>query len=173
MNDAQPRPARRPPHVRWPYLIMLAATGLGLAACSGSPSASPGATMSASVPAGFEPVIFNVDSVNGEFFYNGIRPSSIDLTPGDEPLGGDVAAGLVWSAWPTGPRGIVAASATVTGRGKIKNTAQPVTVTLSDPSNGKPSFWQTLTERVHGQQPAVYHYFGMWARNAAGGQQLP
>lgn len=61
----------------------------------------------------------------------------------------------------------------MTGRGKIKNTTQPVTVTLSDPSNGKPSFWQTLTERVHGQQPAVYHYFGMWARDAAGGQQMP
>jgi hypothetical protein len=175
MNDAPFRLTHRRASRghRWPYLVLLAAAGLALAACSGGSSNSPAANNPASVAAGSEPVIFNVDSVNGEFFYNGIRPSSIDLTPEDEPLGSNVAAGLVWSAWPSGPRGIVAASATVTGRGKIKNTAQPVTVTLSDPSNGKPSFWQTLTERVHGQQPAVYHYFGTWAHNASGGQPVP
>lgn len=174
MNDARPPSARHPRagRVAWPHLIVLAAVGMALAACSGSPgSAPPAARTSAS--AGLQPVIFNVDFANGEIFYNGIRPRTIDLTLENQPLGSNVAADLMWSAWPSGPRGIVATSATVTGRGKIKNTMQPVTVTLSDPSNGKPSYWQKLTERVQGQQPTVYRYFGTWARNATGGQQMP
>jgi hypothetical protein len=172
MNDALlPLVRRRAASVLWPHAVMLAVAAVALVACSGSAAAPPSA--SNPFPAGTKPVIFNVDSVNGAFFYNGIRPSSIDLTLEDQSPGSNVAAGLMWTSWPAGPGGIVAASATVTGAGKIKTTAQPVTVTLSDPSNGKPSFWQTLTERVHGQQPTVYHFYGKWALKASGGQQMP
>jgi hypothetical protein len=177
---------------RWAYLPGLLAAGVFMAGCSGSspgtppgaqarsgtpaaPAAAPGATPTECADAcgKVEPVLLNVSSDNGSFWWTGIRPATINLSV--DELDSDVVYDLSWSSWPSGPGGVVPARSTARAAGKVKvsSTTEPVTITLSDPGNGDPSLWQTLTEQIRGQQPAVYHYGGVWADSVTGGQELP
>jgi hypothetical protein len=176
MNAARPR-------ARCTYLIVLPVACVLMTACSGGASSAPAAAKASSTPTAAaaapspsvdcdtcgrtEPVLLLINSHIAADNYDGSEPTTIDLSV-DTP-GSGVAQNLTWSSWPSGRDGIVAASATVTGTGTIKGSATSVTITLSDPSNGDPSFWQTLTEQIQGQQPAVFHYSGLWAVSASGG----
>lgn len=173
------------PLARCAYLTVLPVACVLMTGCSGGASSTPPAAKASSTPTATaaapspspsvdcdtcgqtEPVLLLINSNIAANNYDGSEPTTIDLSV-DTP-GSGVVRNLTWSSWPSGPDGIVAASAAVTGTGTIKGTATSVTITLSDPSNGEPSYWQTLTEQIQGQQPAVFHYSGLWAVSASGG----
>jgi hypothetical protein len=189
---------RRRPRTLWASLMVLPVACAVIAGCSGGSGRTPpraqgqpsatatassapatsqaptqaAASAAASPPPCYdscgkaEPVIFYVSTDN----YNGVRPATIDLSV-DTP-DSNVVYDLTWSSWASGPNGQVPASATATGTGKVKTatgTVATVTITLSNPQNGDPSLWQTLTEQIAGQQKAVYQVNGMWATSASGG----
>jgi len=188
MNDSRPL-------ARCAYLIVLPVACVLMTACSGGASSAPPAAKASSTPTATaaatssaaaapsggttspsgdcdtcgqtEPVLLLINSSIAANNYDGSEPTMIDLSV-DTP-DSDVAQNLTWSSWPSGPNGTVAASATAIGTGTIKGSATSVTITLSDPSNGDPSFWQTLTEQVQGQGHSVFHYNGLWATSASGG----
>lgn len=158
-----------------------AATPAATAAATAAPTTGAGsgpATPHPSAPACYdacnhnEPVLLFIPthSAANNYGYTVVRPTTIDLSV-DTP-GSNVAEDLTWSSWPSGPNGVVPASATATATGTIKTTGQAVTITLSDPQNGDPSIWQVLTEQVQGQHAGVYHYNGLWAGSASGGQTI-
>jgi hypothetical protein len=116
-----------------------------------------------------EPVLFYVPDATSAYAYEGIRPTTIDLSV-ESNSEYNVAEDLTWSSWPSAANGDVGASVTATATGRIKSTGKTVTITLSDPIVGDPTIWGTITEQVQGQQQAVYQENGLFAVTASGGQ---
>jgi hypothetical protein len=116
-----------------------------------------------------EPVILTVGA------YSGTEPREIAFSAD----GGNVATGLVWSSWPSGPDGAVPAGATATATGTVgvsscvpscaqgSVTPEPVTITLSDPISGTPSTWGQITEQIAGQSAGSYTYPQPWPLGAS------
>jgi len=106
-----------------------------------------------------EPVIFTAGS------YSGTEPSTIDYS-GD---GGNIATNLQWSSW---------GSVTAIGYGRVglnnctpdcangTVTYVPVTVTLSNPIQGDPTIWGSMTEQ-YSVYDASYSYPGTWPLGAS------
>jgi hypothetical protein len=105
-----------------------------------------------------EPVIFTAGS------YSGTDPSAIYYS-GDS---GNIVTGINWSTW---------GNQTAIGYGTLgvdncnPNCAQgtvtdvPATITLSNPIQGTPTIWGSMTESYEGQN-ASYAYPGTWALGA-------
>lgn len=117
-----------------------------------------------------EPVLFYVPDATSAYAYEGVRPTTIDLSV-ESDSEYNVAEDLTWSSWPSAANGDVASSVTATATGRIKSTGKAVTITLSDPIVGDPTIWGTITEQVKGQQSAVYQEDSVFAVTASGGQQ--
>lgn len=159
-----------PPKTQPPAASPTQSTDAGPAPTQAAAKASPSAPACYDTCGKTEPVIFFINSTISADNYDGVRPSTIDLSV-DTP-NSNVVSGLSWSSWASGTNGQVPAGATAKGTGKLtSNGSATVTITLSDPINGDPTLWGTLTEQIPGKQPAVYHYNGMWATSASGGQQ--